>query len=74
MGNFLRQHAPSSMITSVAYDDFNNTLEVVFCHGGIYEYANISAETYHKLSTAESVGEYFNEHIRTHFSYRKVRD
>lgn len=27
------------MITSISHDDFNDTMEIVFCYGGFYQYA-----------------------------------
>lgn len=74
MGQFKRQHINSSLITSVAYDDFSQIMEIVFCYGGIYEYANISPQQYEGLTSSRSVGEYFNQHIRKSKQYRKVRD
>ncbi|TAG86070.1 MAG: KTSC domain-containing protein, partial [Bacteroidetes bacterium] len=49
MGKFIRKGVQSSMITSLSHDDFNDTMEIVFCYGGIYEYSKVSNEMYEKL-------------------------
>lgn len=76
MTKFNRIHINSSLITSVAYDAFTNVLEVVFCRGGIYEYANVNQQEYKNLMNSKSVGIYFNGNIRNckEERYRKVRD
>jgi hypothetical protein len=74
MGQYIRQHSQSSLITSVAYDEFSQLLEVIFCKGGIYEYAAVNSTHFEKITEAESFGVYFNEHIKGKHKYRKVRD
>jgi hypothetical protein len=74
MGKFIRQHANSSGITSLAYNELDCTLEVVFCKGGIYEYTNVSPTEYDDLKSSSSIGEFFNKKIRAKNRHRKVRD
>lgn len=74
MARYKRIHSDSSMITSTAYQPHTETLELVFCNGGIYEYHQIEQEVYQQLMTSSSVGEYFNEYIRMRYPYTKVRD
>lgn len=74
MGKFIRKGVQSSMITSLSHDNFNDTMEIVFCYGGIYEYAKVNDDLYEKLKTAKSTGEFFNRNIRDKFKHRKVRD
>ncbi|TAH28366.1 MAG: KTSC domain-containing protein [Cytophagales bacterium] len=74
MGKFIRKGVQSSMITSLSHDNFNDTMEIVFCYGGIYEYAKVSDEMYEKLKTSKSTGKFFNKNIRDKFKHRKVRD
>lgn len=71
---FIRQHAESSMITSIAYNPTTKVLEVVFCHGGIYEYENIGQDFFEKFNQADSKGKFFNAEVRPNFSPKKVRD
>lgn len=76
MTRFKRIHINSSLITSVAYDAFTKVLEIVFCRGGIYEYADVSLQEYDNLMNSKSVGLYFNGNIRNckQERFRKVRD
>lgn len=74
MARLKRIHSESSMITSTGYHPHTETLELVFCNGGIYEYYQITDDIYQELVNAPSVGEYFNTHIRLKYPYRKVRD
>ncbi|TAE71450.1 MAG: KTSC domain-containing protein [Bacteroidetes bacterium] len=74
MGKFIRKGVQSSMITSLSHDDFNDTMEIVFCYGGIYEYSKVSNEMYEKLKDSKSTGDFFNKNIRDKFKHRKVRD
>lgn len=62
------------MITSLAYRADAQVLEVVFCNGGIYEYAQFSENDYQDLVTSKSIGEHFNQFIRDVFPYLKVRE
>ena len=76
MTKFKRNHTESSLITSTAYDPLTEVLEVVFCRGGIYEYAGVSEQEFKNMQNAKSVGLYFNGNIRNKKEgrYRKVRD
>ena len=76
MTKFKRTHINSSLITSVAYDAFTKVLEIVFCRGGIYEYADVNQQEYDNLMNSRSIGLYFNGNIRNRKieRYNKVRD
>jgi KTSC domain len=74
MAKFKRNHANSTMITSLAYRSDAQVLEVVFCNGGIYEYAQFSEMDYQDLVQAKSIGEHFNLFVRNNFPYFKVRE
>lgn len=76
MTRFKRIHIQSSLITSVAYDAFTKVLEIVFCRGGIYEYADVNQQEYDNLMNSKSIGLYFNGNIRNRKieRYHKVRD
>jgi len=74
MARFKRIHSESTMITSTAYNPHTETMELVFCNGGIYEYHQIEEEIYQELIASTSIGEYFNDHIRMKYPYTKVRD
>lgn len=67
-----RESVSSSLLTSVGYDSDEQLLEVALQDGKIYQYRDVPGETYHGLMTADSLGRYFNHHIRGH-SYARVR-
>lgn len=76
MAKFKRTHTTSSLITSAAYDPFTSVLEIVFCRGGIYEYADVSAQEFENLQNSKSIGLFFNGNIRNRKKehFKKVRD
>jgi hypothetical protein len=69
----LRQEVNSSELRSVGYELDISVLEAEFHSGEIYQYFDIPAELVLKLLEAESIGRYFNAHIRSKFKFRKVR-
>jgi hypothetical protein len=67
-----RVRVRSSELRSVGYDPLAVVLEVEFVAGGVYQYSGVSAETVLALLEAESIGRYFNAHVRGRYDYRKV--
>jgi hypothetical protein len=59
-----RQPVISSNIKSIGFDKETTTLEIEFKNGTVYRYEPISEDTYLELIQAESVGKYFNQHIK----------
>lgn len=68
----LRQVVDSSSLRSIGYDRRSQTLEVEFKNGGIYRYAGISAELWNQLRLAESIGRFFQDHVRDRFPTTRV--
>lgn len=54
----------SSNIEAIGYDHKSRTLVVVFKNKTSYSYHPITQAGFEALRTAESVGKYFNEHIK----------
>ena len=69
----LRQRVKSSELRSVGYDDSASLLEAEFQSGEVYQYFNVPAELVLELLNADSLGRYFNAHIRPKFNFKKVR-
>ncbi|MDQ1454194.1 MAG: hypothetical protein QOK38_4060 [Acidobacteriaceae bacterium] len=69
----LRQEVNSSELRSVGYELDISVLEAEFHSGEIYQYLDVPAELVLELLEAESIGRYFNAHIRSKFKFRKVR-
>jgi KTSC domain len=65
----------SDNIQAIGYDPENSILVVQFNSGKTYEYLNVTVGVYVRLAEAESIGEAFNEIIRsnpTKYPYRKI--
>lgn len=67
-----RQSVESSNLASVGYDAENETLEVEFKHGGVYQYFDVPLHVYEELMDADSHGVYFSANIRNDYNYQKV--
>lgn len=67
-----RQKVESSDIVEVGYDSDVKILEVMFYGGRTYQYANIPENVYSELISAESIGGYFNTHIRDQYPHAKI--
>ena len=66
-----REPVSSSLLRSVGYDSDQQLLEVELQDGKIYQYADVSEQIYQGLIEADSLGRYFNQHIRE-LSYSRV--
>lgn len=69
-----RTPVESSMIASVGYDPVADVLEVEFNSGGIYQYGEVSEETWRELMAAESKGRYMLDHIIDQYPYARLRN
>ncbi len=56
----------STQVGAVGYDPTTKTLAVTFARGAgtVYQYPDITAATHAALLAAESIGKYFEQHIR----------
>jgi hypothetical protein len=48
-------------------------LETEFHSGEVYHYFDVPAQLVVELLEAESIGRYFNAHVRSKFRFKKVR-
>lgn len=69
----LRQEVTSSELRWVGYEESTRLLEVEFHSGEIYRYFGVPAGLVLELLEAESIGRFFNAHIRSKFAFEKVR-
>lgn len=67
-----RQQVESSAVISVGYDKKRRVLEVEVEGGEIYQYLDVPAREYFALVSADSVGRYFNQQIKTTYEVRKL--
>ena len=65
-----RTKVESSNIASIGYD--GNIMEIEFNSGAIYQYENVPIRVYDVMMKADSVGKYFNAHIKSKYNYRRV--
>jgi hypothetical protein len=69
----LMPHLQSSALMSVSYDEVRHALRATFRESGrTYVYDGVPQELYDALLFADSVGAFFNTHIRDHFAFREA--
>lgn len=68
------ERVKSSVIAEVRYDEERELLEVHFHNGRVYRYLDVPPEELEALTTADSVGRYFNQEIRTRYKVLKKRE
>lgn len=61
-----RQYVNSSDIRSIGYE--NNTLEIEFNSGGIYQYHGVPFDRYSNLLNSGSCGRYFHNFIKPFYT------
>jgi hypothetical protein len=61
----------STTLSTIAYDDARNLLQLKFGSGAIYEYFDVPAAVHADLLRASSKGTYFNRMIRGRFAYAR---
>jgi hypothetical protein len=66
-------HIPvtSSSIASVGYRGRERVLEVRFKRGAVYEYLDVPEDVFVSLLTADSMGRFFNQAVRSCFEHRR---
>lgn len=67
-----RENVASSNIIGVGYDSTSQTLEVEFQSCSVYQYYNVSQNTYDKMMTAPSKGQFLYYHIKNAHPYSRV--
>jgi len=59
-----RDPVSSSLVESVGYDPDEQILEVELENGRVYQYREVPESTYQSFLAADSLGRFFNRHIR----------
>jgi hypothetical protein len=63
----------STALRSVSYDEASRALRATFRESGrTYVYQGVPPELYDALLFADSIGAFFNAHIRDRFAYREA--
>lgn len=68
----IRDPVTSSNIASIGYDAGNETLEVEFTNGSIYQYFNVPSGMFEQLTQAPSKGQFLNHYIKNAYPYSRV--
>ena len=69
-----REKVESPEILSVGYDAAKSVLEIEFRYGGIYRYDDVPEQVHAELMQRGSHHDFFQEHIRGQYGYRRVWD
>ncbi|HTC83704.1 MAG TPA: KTSC domain-containing protein [Rhizomicrobium sp.] len=68
-------YVQSSAFEQVSYDERAHTLCATFRESHRkFLYEDVPQEVYDGLIFSDSLGRYFNAHIRGHFPYREIRE
>jgi hypothetical protein len=66
-------HLQSSALSSVSYDESHHALSATFRGSGrTYVYEDVPQELYDALLFADSIGAFFNAHIRDRFAFHEI--
>jgi hypothetical protein len=68
-----RMALDSRTVASAGYDDRSATMELEFVEGRIYRYFVVPRSVFDALLSADSVGRFFQEHIRDVYPYERIR-
>ena len=69
----INQMVLSTEIEWIGYERKKNMLQVEFIAGGIYQYDRVPESVYQDFLNADSHGQYFDVHIKGHYTYRRIR-
>ena len=67
-----RMTVSSSNILEVGYEEDSQTLEVLFRNDRVYQYFSVPRQVAEELMSAESLGQYLNQHIKGVYRYARV--
>ncbi|MGH9191258.1 MAG: KTSC domain-containing protein [Acidimicrobiales bacterium] len=63
----------SSLVATAGYHDPSSTMELEFVDGGVYRYFVVPRSVFDALLTADSIGRFFQEHIRGVYPFERIR-
>jgi hypothetical protein len=63
---------PSTVIRAFHYQPEEHALDVTFVSGRRYRYLNVPDAVHRQMREAFSKGEFFNIHIKNHFSFQRM--
>ena len=66
MEMIVKQTPDSSQIKSIGYDAEHKIFEITYKNDAAYHYFDVAPELWEQAQSAESVGKFCAEHIKTH--------
>lgn len=67
-----RDPVVSSNVESIGYSEDDQTLEIEFKNGAVYQYFDVPENIYHALRDADSIGGYLAANVKGVFRYSRV--
>ena len=67
-----KQSVSSSNVQSIGYDSRQQTLEIEFSNGSIYQYYNVPDSLHDRIMQAPSKGWFLNTYIKNCYPYSRV--
>lgn len=67
-----RASVSSSNVDSIGYDEDNETLEIEFKNGAIYQYFDVPLGVYNTLISSSSIGAYMASNIKGVYRFSRV--
>lgn len=64
---------PSTVISTMQYDESMQILIITFVSGMMYDYKEVPLEAYLALKTSGAKGIYLNQHNKGKYPFQKVR-
>ena len=69
----MSETAPSSVIARVQYDEASEQLHIELRTGRVYRYLEVPAAVHQAFMAAESMGRFYNDHIRDVYLCTRLR-
>lgn len=63
----------SRLVATAGYHDPSSTMELEFVDGGVYRYFVVPRSVFDALLAADSIGRFFQEHIRGVYPFERIR-
>ena len=67
-----REPVESSNVAAIGYDEADQTLEIEYRNGGVYQYLDVPAVMHKDLMRSRSIGGFLHSTIRPNFECVKI--
>ena len=67
-----RVSVSSSAVNSIGYDGSNQTLQIEFVGGEVYEYKGVPPDVHRAMMAAPSKGKFFHRSVKNQYRARQV--